>query len=56
MDPSAQDQQADRTVRLAVDLVNLRTRLKESPARRPAATRPGWRPSATAAAAGPVAA
>jgi predicted RNA-binding Zn ribbon-like protein len=31
MDPSAQDQQADRTVRLAVDLVNLRTRLKESP-------------------------
>jgi predicted RNA-binding Zn ribbon-like protein len=27
MDPSTQDQQADRTVRLAVDLVNLRTRL-----------------------------
>jgi hypothetical protein len=31
MDPSAQDQQADRIVGLAVDLVNLRTRLKESP-------------------------
>jgi predicted RNA-binding Zn ribbon-like protein len=30
MDPSAPDQQADRTVRLAVDLVNLRTRLGES--------------------------
>ena len=31
MDPSAQDQQADRTVRLAVDLVNLRIRLEDAP-------------------------
>jgi len=31
MDPSAQDQQADRTVRLAVDLVNLRVRLADAP-------------------------
>jgi hypothetical protein len=31
MDPSVQDRQADRTVRLAVDLVNLRTRLGEAP-------------------------
>jgi predicted RNA-binding Zn ribbon-like protein len=31
MDPIAQDQQADRTVRLAVDLVNLRARLGDSP-------------------------
>jgi len=31
MDPSAQDRQADRTVRLAVDLVNLRLRLGGAP-------------------------
>ncbi|HEU4397002.1 MAG TPA: CGNR zinc finger domain-containing protein [Actinomycetota bacterium] len=31
MDPSAQDQQADRTARLAVDLVNLRIQLKDAP-------------------------
>ena len=31
MDPIAQDQQADRTVRLAVDLVNLRARLGDAP-------------------------
>jgi predicted RNA-binding Zn ribbon-like protein len=31
MDPSAQDQRVDRTVRLAVDLVNLRSRLGTAP-------------------------
>jgi predicted RNA-binding Zn ribbon-like protein len=31
MDPTAQDRQADRTVRLAVDLVNLRLRLGDVP-------------------------
>jgi predicted RNA-binding Zn ribbon-like protein len=31
MDPSGPDQQADRTVRLAVDLVNLRARLGDAP-------------------------